>query len=98
MMPAMNTKIEFHTYGLHLRGRRRRSHGWSNRALFLAIVCIAVSCGGCIQPRPGDAKFAQLRASRPPRNAIWLDTLDLSTLDQEWSTPEAGKSVAKKPL
>ncbi len=39
-----------------------------------------------------------LRAAEPPANGLWLDTLDLSTIQQGWGGPHAGRSVDNNPL
>lgn len=41
---------------------------------------------------------AALRADSPPPGAMWLEELDLSTLEQEWGEPKAGKSFDGHPL
>ncbi|HZT44435.1 MAG TPA: NPCBM/NEW2 domain-containing protein [Chthonomonadaceae bacterium] len=40
----------------------------------------------------------ELRATNPPPNALWLDTLDVSQIIQGWGTPHAGRSVEDHPL
>ena len=42
--------------------------------------------------------MAALRGQDPPANALWLDTLDLANVTQDYGTPHAGKSVDSSPL
>lgn len=37
-------------------------------------------------------------AEKPPTGAIWLETLDLQLMMQDWGSPRAAKSVEGKPL
>lgn len=51
----------------------------------------------------GQAAFCQsvydhLNKDEPPPNAIWLETLDLSKMWQEWGKPTAAKSVDGNPI
>lgn len=62
----------------------------------LPILICAFVCG-CAHPGPFVADTQFTVANAPP-NAIWLDTLDLSHMDQGWSKPAAGKTVDGKPL
>jgi len=39
-----------------------------------------------------------LRKSDPPPNAIWLETLDISRMSQEWGAAKAAKSLEDKPI
>ncbi len=41
---------------------------------------------------------ATLRGSEAPPHALWLDSLDLSKVEQSWGEPRAGKSVDKRPI
>lgn len=41
---------------------------------------------------------ADLRADKPPANAIWLEILDLSRMSQEYGEPHARQSVDNNPL
>jgi len=38
------------------------------------------------------------RAAQPPAGAIWLDSLDLSKVNQGWGEPRAGRSCDNRPL
>ncbi len=41
---------------------------------------------------------AELRGEKPPRDGVWLDTLDLSKLKQEWGEVHSGHSVGNGPI
>ncbi|MCK4343539.1 MAG: NPCBM/NEW2 domain-containing protein [Phycisphaerae bacterium] len=53
-----------------------------------------------VKPELGKTALPQpdLTAEDAPAGAIWLDTLDLSKIDQQWGTPQAGRSVDGNPL
>jgi hypothetical protein len=59
-----------------------------------------------LQPNPQPSPPAQtvapneidLRADNPPQHAVWLETLDLSKLKQQWGEVHAGRSVDGNPL
>ncbi len=42
--------------------------------------------------------MAALRAQDAPANALWLDTLDLANVTQDYGTAHAGKSVDSRPM
>jgi len=51
------------------------------------------------QSRPSRAQEADLlRASDPPPNAIWVDSLDLRKMVQRRQTPRAGRSLRNNPM
>lgn len=37
-------------------------------------------------------------AEQPPANTLWLETLDMILMSQDWGTPRAGRSVDDHPL
>lgn len=39
-----------------------------------------------------------LTVTTAPANGVWIDSLDLGNVQQEWKSPQAGKSCDKKPL
>ena len=39
-----------------------------------------------------------LQGEAPPANGVWLDSLDLSKMHQDWGDPHAGKSVGEHPI
>lgn len=45
-----------------------------------------------------EVSIDDLRALAPPPGAIWLESLDLSTIEQEWGQPHAARSVDGNPL
>lgn len=49
--------------------------------------------------RPVGAQDANaLRLETPPANSIWLESLDLHQMTQDYGTPHAGRSVDNQPL
>ena len=58
----------------------------------LAVIALVVA-------RPAAAQVTyDPRASEPPQNAIWLESLDLKKIYQEYSSAQAGRSVDGRPL
>jgi alpha-galactosidase len=45
-----------------------------------------------------DLTLDDLTAAAPPQDAIWLESLDLSVIDQEWGSANAARSVDGNPL
>ncbi len=39
-----------------------------------------------------------LRGKKPPKGGIWLDTLDLGTMNQSYKKPQAGRSIMGFPI
>jgi alpha-galactosidase len=39
-----------------------------------------------------------VKGAAPPPDGMWLETLDLGTLHQDWGQPQVGKSIDKNPL
>jgi len=74
---------------------RLRSQFRSSQVLtvcLLAAIALAI-CG------PADAQVTyEPRASEPPQNAIWLESLDLGKAHQDYSSARAGRSVDNRPL
>jgi alpha-galactosidase len=63
--------------------------------LFAASALVVLSlCGGQAVAQ----NVAALQATEAPDNAVWLDRLDLSKVDQGWGQAQAGHSVDKNPL
>jgi alpha-galactosidase len=46
----------------------------------------------------GGQSVVDLHGDNPPANGIWLDSLDISKIQQDWGSPHAGKSVDGHPL
>ena len=61
-----------------------------NLTAFLAILLAAASAGA--------QTAADLQGANPPANGLWVDSLDLSRVDQEWGDPHAGRSVDDRPI
>ena len=66
------------------------------RSILLACSALAVLSLSGVPASGQDA--AALQAVQAPENAVWLDSLDLSKVDQGWGQPQAGHSVDKHPL
>jgi alpha-galactosidase len=70
--------------------RRRRLFNWSCLLLLLAAL--------------GAERFAQgqdaasLQAAEAPANAVWLESLDLGMMTQDYGRPRAQRSVDRNPL
>jgi alpha-galactosidase len=66
-------------------------------ALFLALFT-----GSFLIPALAGSAMAQtqadLRGENPPAGGIWLETMDLSKMQQDWNAPHAGKSVENRPI
>ena len=63
----------------------------------LALMLGAMSL--CLLPSGLRAQEAEaLRATDARAGALWADTLDLSTIQQDYGSPHAGKSVDNNPL
>jgi alpha-galactosidase len=57
------------------------------------LACATFACAALGQDPAPDPRAATL-----PPNALWLETLDLSPLSQDWMRPRAGRSVDGNPL
>lgn len=66
------------------------------RCTRLSLLIGIFTCG-CARSGPFVADV-QFTTSAAPPDTIWLDTLDLSHMDQGWSKPAAGRTVDGKPL
>jgi alpha-galactosidase len=56
--------------------------------LVLELIAARLSANDAVAPR----------GSMLPEHAIWLDSLDLNTIEQGWGKPQAGRSVDANPL
>jgi hypothetical protein len=57
--------------------------------LFLALTWTATANAQSQTDLQGDA---------PPGGGMWIDSLDLSKIQQDWGSPHAGKSVDNRPI
>ncbi|TWT41235.1 Alpha-galactosidase A precursor [Phycisphaerae bacterium RAS1] len=64
----------------------------------LVGIAAILSVAGCAQKRDTGLGGEPLLATTRGSNAVWLDELDLSAMDQQWGQPRAGRSVADNPL
>src|SRR6266516_6519746 len=64
-------------------------------AVLMAAALLTISRSvSSSDPQDADA----LRASDPPPNGIWVDSLDLNRIGPSWLRARAGKSVRNNPL
>ena len=63
----------------------------------IALVLAALMAGALARTAAGQDAVT-LGGSQAPRHGLWLDSLDLSQVEQAWGEPGAGKSVNKRPL
>src|SRR5208283_3267906 len=48
--------------------------------------------------RAAELDQAALSGDKAPQGAVWLDSLDISKIQQGWGEPHAGRSVDNNPL
>ena len=72
----------------------RIRHLWLMTVAVLMMGLTWLSTSGHSQAQEADT----LRASDPPPNAIWVDSLDLTKMVQRRGTPRAGRSLRNNPL
>jgi len=54
-----------------------------NLTAFLAVLLAAASAGAQTE--------ADLQGANPPANGLWVDSLDLSRVEQDWGDPRPGR-------
>ncbi len=89
-----------------LGGVFRWTLGAGRAAARLALLAAVLSLGSCATPPPQRAESRlelpraekDLTAAKSSSNAIWIDSLDLSAVEQEWGKPRAGRSVEDHPM
>ncbi len=79
---------------LEFGGRKKVAKHWTACALMLASAPLTVNC--VAQNMETDEALAQ--ANTTPDNALWLDTLNLSLIDQEYGKAQSKLSVDANPL
>ncbi len=62
------------------------------RNQLIVLVVLAWACPAMAQTA------ADLRGAKPPANGVWVDSLDLKKLKQEWGEVQAGHSVGRGPI
>jgi alpha-galactosidase len=60
--------------------------------------CICVSAWIFLSPAVARQDLPILTRDAAPANSIWLDSLDLSKIEQGWGNPHAGRSVDNNPI
>ena len=66
-------------------------------ACFLSVVTLLSACF-LASARAAELDQAALSGDKAPQGAIWLESLDLSKIEQGWGEPHAGRSVENHPL
>jgi alpha-galactosidase len=71
--------------------------------MFARLACflfLAVLISACSLPAAPAAELDQaaLSGDQAPQGSIWLESLDLSKIEQGWGEPHAGRSVENHPL
>ncbi len=66
-------------------------------ACFLSVVTLLSVCF-LPSARAAELDQAALSGDKAPQGAIWLESLDLSKIEQGWGQPQAGRSVDNNPL
>jgi alpha-galactosidase len=62
--------------------------------LFIAFVAASFP----MSVQAAEIDVAALSGKNAPQGTIWLDSLDVSKIEQGWGTPQKGRSVDKHPL
>ena len=66
-------------------------------ACYLSAVTLLSAC--CLpSARAADLDQAALSGDKAPQGAIWLESLDLSKIEQGWGQPNKSRSVGNNPL
>jgi len=68
---------------------------FSSIAILIALVMAMSLPGACVAQ---GTDTADLTGARPPAGSIWLDSMDLGQMDQDWGSPRGGHSVENNPL
>jgi alpha-galactosidase len=55
------------------------------------VACLCYACGRALAD-------VELSGQTPPSGAVWVDSLNLSSMTAGWGTPEAGTSIGGSPL
>jgi alpha-galactosidase len=69
----------------------------ARRLIVLAAIAVAASSGSSL-PLPQAQETADLRAAEASKDAIWLDSLDLTTWQQRRQRPRARQSLRGNPI
>jgi alpha-galactosidase len=70
-----------------------KPHHWGIAALAIAALTLLAALGSSALQDAG-----ALRGEAPPPNAIWLESLDLGLMSQDYGSPRARRSVDNNPL
>ncbi|MBN1419539.1 MAG: NPCBM/NEW2 domain-containing protein, partial [Planctomycetes bacterium] len=70
-----------------------------SRWVFVGVASVWILACAAASGRARAADDAAiLRAADPPENGIWLETLDLGKIEQDWGSPRARRSVDGNPI
>ena len=64
----------------------------------MSICCTSFSLCCLPSGRAAELDQAALAGAKLPPDAIWLESLDLTNIDQGWGQPRARRSVDRHPL
>ncbi|MGO9112820.1 MAG: NPCBM/NEW2 domain-containing protein, partial [Thermoguttaceae bacterium] len=64
---------------------------------YFSVVTLLIACF-LPSARAVELDSAALSRDKAPQGAIWLESLDLSKIEQGWGQPRAGRSVGNNPL
>jgi alpha-galactosidase len=70
----------------------------STRYACCLFAALAFSQAGHSWARAAELDEAALSADKAPAGTVWLDSLGVSYVEQEWGQPQSRRSVEKKPL
>lgn len=70
----------------------------ARRSVFLAVLAVVLLLPATHATGKDAVTLDELAGATLPADAVWLESLDLSFVEQEWSTAKAGRSVDGKPL
>lgn len=81
----------------YVRGKVRSACVDAVFGLVAVIMIAGLLTAGCSAPGPtrGEPRRAAVEL---PTGAIWVETLNLDAMEQEWGWPQAGRSVDGNPL
>ena len=67
---------------------------------FVCSLSVVTLLSACLLPsaRAAELDQAALSGDKAPKGTIWLESLDLSKIEQGWGEPHAGRSVGNNPL
>lgn len=64
----------------------------------LAVLCVLTFLALAARAPAEGQRHYDPTSPELPADAVWLDSLDLTAMDQEWGAPHAGQSVDGRPI